>query len=371
VNRNNDAQDEEDPMKKRGVGLWLLAAVLMFSLAGPSGLAQKKSSFPKPEELRQTNVCLEMDTLTFTSGMTANAQGEPDGNGLGYEQAPYVASAFIVGSDGTILTNAHVARRLLKAFAVFEDGSRFEINQIKAWDPAHDIAVLKIKGQKAFPAAKLGDSDKVEIMDPIIAVGNTKGEGLQVTDGIINQILADDNRVRTEFKHSANTAGGNSGGAIYRGKEVVAIHFAGRRGDAIMHYAVPINLAKPLLAQNTPWLQLTDVFSPEAIADKLEQIYTKTGVASGAANNTPGGDAVTIPIMNGDDLFIHVQAEQGRHVAVIAANNQDFLGFGNNHPGEDEYLLFSGENMNAVTVGVLNGNAKPCKYAITVYRIVW
>jgi hypothetical protein len=358
-------------MRKRRIGFWLLTAVFLFSLTGAPGLAQKKSPFPKPDELRQTNVCLEMSSLAFTSGMAANAQGQPDGNGLGYETAPYVASAFIVGSDGTILTNAHVARRLLGAFAVFEDGSRFEINQIKAWDPAHDIAVLKIKGQKAFPTVKLGDSDKVEIMDPIIAVGNTKGEGLQVTDGIINQIQVDDNRVRYEFKHSANTAGGNSGGAIYRGKEVIAIHFAGRRGDAIMHYAVPINLAKPLLSSAKPWLQLADVFNPKAIADKLEQSYTKTGNVVGATKDNPGLDMVALNVMNGDDLFIHVQAEQGRHLAIVAADDQNFLGFGNAQPGEDEYLLFSAENMNRLSVGVLNGNAKPCKYALTVYRILW
>jgi hypothetical protein len=207
-------------------------------------------------------------------------------------------------------------------------------------------------------------------MDPVLAVGNTFGEGLQVTDGMINQILADDNNVRYQFKHSANTAPGNSGGAIYRGKEVVAIHFAGTRQYSI-HYAVPINLAKPLIAAAKPWLQLADVFSPEAIADKLEQIYTRTGVATASANNNPGGDAVTLEVQPGDDLMIHVQAEQGKHLAAIIADNNGLLGFGNSQPKEDEFLLFSAENVSAIAVGVLNGGKQPCKYALTVYRIKW
>jgi S1-C subfamily serine protease len=357
-------------MKKRGVGLWLLAAVLMFSLTGAPGLAQKKGSFPKPDELRQSNVCLEMNGVVFTSGMTANAQGEPDGNGVGTQQASWSGSGFIVASDGTLLTNAHVARRALGGNAIFADGSKYEISQIKTWDPYNDIAVLKIRGQRTFPAVKLGNSDQVEIMDPVLAVGNTFGEGLQVTDGMINQILADDNNVRYQFKHSANTAPGNSGGAIYRGKEVVAIHFAGTRQYSI-HYAVPINLAKPLIAAAKPWLQLADVFSPEAIADKLEQIYTRTGVATASANNNPGGDAVTLEVQPGDDLMIHVQAEQGKHLAAIIADNNGLLGFGNSQPKEDEFLLFSAENVSAIAVGVLNGGKQPCKYALTVYRIKW
>jgi len=357
-------------MKKRRGFLWLLAAVLVFSLTGTPGLAQKKSPFPKPDELRQTNVCLEMTGVAFTSGMTANAQGEPDGNGVGTHQVAWAGSGFIVGSDGMLLTNAHVARRALLGNAIFADGSKYEISQIKTWDPYNDIAVLKIKGQRTFPAVKLGNSDQVEIMDPVLAVGNTLGEGLQVTDGMINQILADDNNVRYQFKHSANTAGGNSGGAIYRGKEVIAIHFAGNTRASI-HYAVPINLAKPLIAAASPWLQLADVFSPEAIADKLEQIYTKTGVAPASANNNPGSDAVTLEVQPGEDLMIHVQAEQGKHLAAVVADNSGILGFGNSQPKEDEFLLFSAENMNAIVVGVLNGKAQPCRYALTVYRIKW
>lgn len=357
-------------MKKRRAFVSLLAAVLVFSLASTPGLAQKKSPFPKPDELRQSNVCLEMTGVVFTSGMAANAQGEPDGNGVGTQQASWSGSGFIVGSDGTLLTNAHVARRALGGNAIFADGARYEISQIKTWDPLNDIAVLKIRAQKNFPAVKLGNSDQVEIMDPILAVGNTFGEGLQVTDGMINQILADDNKVRYQFKHSANTAPGNSGGAIYRGKEVIAIHFAGTKQYSI-HYAVPINLAKPLIAATSPWLQLADVFSPEAIADKLEQIYTKTGVAPASANNNPGSDAVALEVQPGEDLMIHVKAEQGKHLAAVVADNSGILGFGNSQPNEDEFLLFSAENMNAVLVGVLNGKTQPCRYALTVYRIKW
>lgn len=357
-------------MKIRRVGMWLWTAVLLFSLAGASGLAQKKGQFPKPEELKQTNICIEMQGIMFTSGMTANAQGEPDGNGLGTQQVGWNASGFIVASDGTILTNAHVARRALFGNAVFADGSKYEISQIKAWDPAEDIAVLKIKAQKTFPSVKLGNSDKVEIMDPVLAVGNTFGEGMQVTDGMINQVLTDDNNVRYQFKHSANTAPGNSGGAIYRGSEVIAIHFAGTTQYSI-HYAVPINLAKPLIASTNPWLQLSAVFSPQAIADKLEQYYTKTGVATAASKDNPGGDAFSLEVPAGEDFLIQVQAEKGRHLAAIVANNSGLLGFGNSQPGEQELLLFSAENMNAIAVGVLNGDTKPCNYAITVYRIKW
>ncbi|HSQ79230.1 MAG TPA: hypothetical protein VLN41_01420, partial [Candidatus Bathyarchaeia archaeon] len=186
-----------------------------------------------------------------------------------------------------------------------------------------------------------------------------------------NQILVGDDNVRYQFKHSANTAPGNSGGAIYRGKEVVAIHFAGT-AQYSLHYAVPINLAKPLLSATNPWVGLADVFNPQAIADKLEQVYTKTGTAAAAAaNGDPGYDAVALDVQPGEDFMIEVKAEQGRHLAAVVADTGGLLGFGNSQPGEEEYLLYSAENKNAIAVGVLNGGAKPCKYALTVYRIAW
>lgn len=378
-------------MKKCKRGAWILASILLLGLTSTAGVGQKKGAFPGPEELRQSNVCLEIQGFQFTSGLAQDAQGNLDLNGLGVKGVSWNGSGFIVSADGTLLTNAHVARKALQGKAIFEDGASYDINQIRAFDPANDIAVLKIRAQRQFSPVVLGNSDLIDIMDPVLAVGNTLGFGLQVTNGIINQVIRDNDDVRRQFRHSAATAPGNSGGAIYSGSEVVGIHFAGI-SQYQMYYAVPINLAKPLLSSGRSWVQLPEYFNPQTIPNKVEEIFSRTGQAPAATSERQGqgrrAEVQINPSMNGfsvelpreEDFVIQVQAEQGRHLPVLVymanprnPNEPMLAGCSNVQQGQTEVLLFSTERLQTTEffVGVINSGLSPCRYALTVYRINW
>ena len=70
--------------------------------------------FPSNAQLRSTTVSLRMVGFTFGSGVTLNNQGEPTGNGVELVPHQWCGSGFVIGKDGTIVTNYHVARRALR-----------------------------------------------------------------------------------------------------------------------------------------------------------------------------------------------------------------------------------------------------------------
>src|SRR5215813_15185157 len=81
----------------------------------PGGAAH----FPSNAQLRRTTVSLRMVGFTFGSGVTLNNQGEPTGNGVELVPHQWCGSGFVIGQDGTIVTNYHVARRALRGQALF------------------------------------------------------------------------------------------------------------------------------------------------------------------------------------------------------------------------------------------------------------
>lgn len=106
--------------------------------------------------------------------------------GFGRIQAPRVAgTGFIITSDGLIATNKHVVRNFETFTVTTASGETYQ-GKVAATDPSNDIAFIKINA-RGLPIADLGDSDKVQVGQWVIAVGNALGE-LQntVTVGVIS-----------------------------------------------------------------------------------------------------------------------------------------------------------------------------------------
>ncbi len=359
----------------RRIKSWLapLALILMILAFSTSVSSQATGQAISYDELKKTNVNLEMAGFEFGSGMRADAKGNPNGNGLELLQAQWAGSGFIVQDDGTILTNYHVARRALGGRAVFEDGSSYDISQIKAYDPVFDVAVLKIKAQRQFPTVKMGNSDAVNVMDRVLAVGNALGQHMAVTEGMINQVFTDDNNVRYQFRHSATIAPGNSGGALYRGNEVVAINGSGRLNLSI-YYSIPINIAKPLLDPKFAWVALPQAFpaNVEAIFKKAHQVFAQNGEVPAASGQNPGSTGFALDVYPLDDILFEVKSP-GRDLALLAIDPQTNkpIGLGDLHQVDTDYLLISTELSTKVTIFVANYDAKPANFALAAYRIQW
>ena len=167
-------------------------------------------------------------------------------NGLG--------SGFIIDRNGTILTNYHVVDGAQKIAVTLSDGKTCDAKVIGK-DQKTDIAVIKIDAGQDLPVATLGDSDRLEVGEWVMAIGNPFGLDHTVTSGIVSakgrQIGAGpyDNFIQTD----ASINPGNSGGPLInlRG-EVVGITtaiFSQSGGNIGIGFAIPTNSIKELLPQ--------------------------------------------------------------------------------------------------------------------------
>ena len=96
-----------------------------------------------------------------------------------------MGSGVIIDPSGIILTNNHVVDGAGKVIVRLHDGREFEATDIKR-DPKADLAILRIKGAGTLTAAKLGNSDDVQVGDWVLALGDPFGLEGTVTAGIIS-----------------------------------------------------------------------------------------------------------------------------------------------------------------------------------------
>ncbi|RME22893.1 MAG: DegQ family serine endoprotease, partial [Deltaproteobacteria bacterium] len=162
-----------------------------------------------------------------------------------------LGSGFIISPDGYVLTNNHVIANATEIKVKLIDERVFDAKVIGS-DPKTDVALLKLKKAKGLPFAYLGDSDKLEVGDWVVAIGNPFGLGHTVTVGIIS---AKDRQIGhgpyDDFLQTdAAINPGNSGGPLFdTAGNVVGINTAIIAQGSGIGFAVPINLAKQLIPQ--------------------------------------------------------------------------------------------------------------------------
>jgi len=190
------------------------------------------------------------------------APSSPAGQGLG--------TGFLVSSDGYILTNDHVITnngQVADAVAVVfksQDGANPDGTRVAATvvggDEANDVALLKIDPSQApvVHPLSLGDSTKVQVGEPVVAIGSPMGLSFSVSSGIVS---ATDRTLRSPtgavipggIQTDAAINTGNSGGPLIdsSGKVIgintmIASHSGGSQG---LGFAVPINTAVTIMEQ--------------------------------------------------------------------------------------------------------------------------
>ncbi len=175
-------------------------------------------------------------------------------------KAMSLGSGVIVSTNGYILTASHVVEDadVVKVALTLPNGEKEFDARIIGSDPATDIAVLKIDADTSLPAIILGDSEKLEVGDAVIALGNPFGVGQTVTSGIISalgrggfNITSYENFIQTD----AAINPGNSGGALVDAEgRLVGINTAilSRSGGFQgVGFAVPINMARYVMERLT------------------------------------------------------------------------------------------------------------------------
>lgn len=162
---------------------------------------------------------------------------------------PGLGSGVIIDPSGVVLTNNHVVEGADTVFVQMGDGTKYEAVEILT-DQRTDLAVVRIKPNESLPAARLGNSDKLEIGDWVIAVGNPFELERTVSAGIISAKGRSLGRVgRANFLQTdAAINPGNSGGPLVNlDGEVVGINtaiFSRSGGYQGIGFAIPSNVAK-------------------------------------------------------------------------------------------------------------------------------
>lgn len=179
-------------------------------------------------------------------------------------------TGFVVSQDGLVLTNKHVVLDEEAEYTVLtNDGRKFSA-KVLAKDPVQDLAVLKIEQEKEtnnegkvvlkpFPVAKLGDSNKLQIGQTVIAIGNALGEfrntvSVGVISGLGRTITASGGSfieiLEDVIQTDAAINRGNSGGPLLNLKgEVIGINTAMALEAQSIGFAIPINKAKKDIEQ--------------------------------------------------------------------------------------------------------------------------
>ena len=167
-------------------------------------------------------------------------------------------SGFIIDANGIVLTNAHVVSGADRVQVTLKDGRTFD-GKVLGTDRVTDLAVVEIDDpQEQLPVAPLGDSDRVQVGDWAIAVGNPLGLDNTVTLGIISTLNRPSSEVgipdkRVDFiQTDAAINPGNSGGPLLNDQgEVIGINTAIRANAMGIGFAIPINKAKAIQGQLT------------------------------------------------------------------------------------------------------------------------
>ncbi len=207
---------------------------------------------PSVVNIYSTMTIKERANPLFNDPMLRRFFGDQFGQGQPRERkAQSLGSGVIVSPDGYILTANHVVEGADKIKISMASGDREYDAKVIGTDPPTDIAVLKMETKTNLPAVSLADSDKLEVGDLVLAVGNPFGVGQTLTLGIISAlsrggfgISGYEDFIQTD----AAINPGNSGGALVDAEgRLVGINTAilSRSGGFQgVGFAVPINMAR-------------------------------------------------------------------------------------------------------------------------------
>lgn len=264
-------------------------------------------------------------------------QGSQSQSGLG--------SGVIMSADGYVLTNNHVVQEADHIEAVLADGRRASARVIGA-DPESDLAVLKID-LPDLPVMTPSDSDRIEVGDRVLAIGNPFGVGQTVTSGIVSALGRDQLGINT-FENFIQTDAainpGNSGGALTDEQgRLLGINTAiySRSGGSLgIGFAIPVNVARQALqdiVQNgrvvRGWIGVESTALTPELAENLGAASAQGVIITGVLNGGPAaragmrpGDVVTLingrPIRTVAELRAGITALRPGTAATFTALRQ-------------------------------------------------
>ena len=253
-------------------------------------------------------MCLTAMFLIGVNSLSVRAQNDPQGASQPFDSALITKNAspavvlikgtttngdvlgtgFIISGDGKIATNLHVIQNLRNGGVQLASGDKFDSFTVLAFDERKDIAIIKIPGFD-LPTITFGNSNNIQIGEPVLIAGNPLGLQGSVTTGVISSVRDDPSSGGFKvIQTDASANPGNSGGPLLNRKaEVIGIVTFKIVGGENLNFAIPVNylrgmmdsLGSPMtlqdlqakLAGNQP-----DVFKSDVFPTRWKSLQTGT-----------------------------------------------------------------------------------------------
>ncbi len=300
------------------------------------------------------------------------------------ERGPTGGSGFVLDEQGHIVTNQHVVEGAEDISVRFASGVREEA-QIVGEDPSTDVAVVKVDASEGLlEPLTLGDSDSVEVGEPVIAIGNPLNVGISVTTGVVSgvgrPIKAPNNyTIDDAVQTDAMINPGNSGGPLLdlRGTVIgmnaqIASESGGFEG---VGFAVPINTVKSVVEQIITTGEVVHGYiGVHMFPAGIDELAAYTGLSKGqladeyglpgngaiVSEVTPGGPAEEAGIQGGEE-------EQIEGVSVPTGDVVTEVGGGSiSSPDDVIEVVNSSEPGDELTLTVATPGEEPRRVEVTV-----
>jgi serine protease Do len=216
-----------------------------------------------------------------------------------------LGSGVIIDPKGYVLTNAHVVHGAQEIKVTLPDGKSYN-GKVAGVDERTDLAVVKVSASGSLPSVPLGDSDKAQVGEWVMAIGSPFGLEQTVTAGIISavrQSLTIEGRVyRDLLQTDAAINPGNSGGPLVNlSGEVVGINTAIYAPTGVFSgvgFAIPVNRMKPILKELIEsgrvvrgWMGVELVTVDEAVAKQFELASAEGALINSVLDDSPAQKA--------------------------------------------------------------------------------
>ena len=253
---------------------WLVVCLVLTAWMGIPGLLA--AALITPEEMNSVRVYKQMarsTVLIASAYISAHHIAQASGKGL--------ASGVLLDEQGSIATNAHVVTGAANITVTLHDGTRLPAELIGS-DPQSDIALLHVTLPKgSYTPAHLGDSDKLEIGQKVLAIGHPFGLGYAFSTGIVSgfgKLFETKQEVFQERVIQTTTPinPGNSGGPLVDSEgRVIGVNASILLGAQNIGFAIPINTVKSIVAELRkngrvirPWLGIKG----KLVTDELQNL---------------------------------------------------------------------------------------------------
>lgn len=229
-------------------------------------------------------------------------------------------SGFFLSADGKFVTNYHVIENAYQAKVHLASGEIYPVDAVLGVDKTHDLAILQIKAERAFPYLEVINADFIADGDKIYALGSPNGKLNVLSTGVISHKQQKVND-QTLIQMTAPIAAGSSGGALLNEQgQVVGVTSSGVKNEKNVGFAVPANRINQVLLTEEKSLALLfeETHLQISIEDEDGSYWEQEpNDTRGNANIVPGDEMVNGHIDTPNDVDMYqVSVTKRTHIAV-------------------------------------------------------